>query len=506
MNHYPILPILLPFIAAILMLWPSVTGNIKLQRQIAWITFALLFWVCGALLFDVSNRPQVYILGDWQPPFGIMLLADRLSVMMVTLTVFLAFCACLYASAGDDAGGHFFYPLFMFQVMGINGAFLTGDIFNLFVFFEILLIASYALLIHAGGKEKTRAGFHYVTINLLGSAFFLIALGTLYGTVGTLNMADMATKISEITPAKQAVAKAGGLLLLLVFGLKSAMLPLQFWLTRTYAAAAAPVAALFAIMTKVGLYSVYRVFGGIFGDTAGELANIATPWIWPLAITTVIFGTLGALAAPTLRLLTANMVIVSVGTLLLAFVINDGNGLGSGLFYLVHSTLVCAALFLLADQIHTQRGPAQDRFVVSRPMQQGNILGVIYFILAVSIIGLPPLSGFIGKALVMQAAIDGPEQAWVWSAMLVSSLVALVAFTRAGTSLFWDLSGNKPGSETAKPAQLAAIALLVFAMPVLTIFAGPVTQYTEHAANDVMKSNQFIEDIIQADWSNKNDH
>lgn len=506
MNHYPVLPILLPFISAIVMLWPSVTGNIKLQRRIAWITFAVLFWVCGVLLFDVSHQAQVYVLGGWQPPFGIMLLADRLSVLLVTLTVFLAFCAALYASAGDDNKGQFFYSLFMFQIMGINGAFLTGDIFNLFVFFEVLLIASYALLIHGGGKEKTRAGFHYVTINLLGSAFFLIALGTLYGTLGTLNMADMADKIADITPAKQAVAKAGGLLLLLVFGLKSAMLPLQFWLARTYAAAAAPVAALFAIMTKVGLYSIYRVFGGIFGDDAGALANIATPWIWPLAVATIVFGMLGTLASPTLRLLTANMVLVSVGTLLLAFVINDGNGLGAGLYYLVHSTLVCGALFLLADQIHTQRGPAQDRFVVSRPMRQGNILGVMYFIGAISIIGLPPLSGFIGKALVMQSAIEGQEQIWVWSAMLISSLIALVAFTRAGTSLFWDLSGNKPGPEVAKPVQLAAITLLLFAMPVLTIFAGPVTEFTEQAAADVQRSNDFIDDIIQADWGDNNGH
>jgi hypothetical protein len=166
--------------------------------------------------------------------------------------------------------------------MGINGAFLTGDLFNLFVFFEILLIASYALLVHGGGREKTKAGFQYVTLNLIGSALFLVALGTLYGTVGSLNMADMAFRVGQLLPEDQTLAKTGGLLLLLVFSLKSALLPLHFWLPKTYGAASASVVALFAVMTKVGFYSICRVFAGIFGNDAGALANLATPWIWPL--------------------------------------------------------------------------------------------------------------------------------------------------------------------------------------------------------------------------------
>jgi multicomponent K+:H+ antiporter subunit D len=296
----------------------------------------------------------LYVLGVWHQPFGIALLADRLSAMMVALTAVLAFAAALYASAHEENTGRFFYPLFMFQIMGINGAFLTGDIFNLFVFFEVLLIASYALLIHGGGKEKTKVSFQYVTLNLLGSAFFLFALGTLYGTLGTLSMADMSVNIALLLPQEQSIAKAGGLLLLLVFGLKSAMLPLQFWLPRTYAAASAPVAALFAIMTKVGLYSIFRVFGGIFGEEAGALAHMASSWIWPLAIATIAFGTLSALAAPTLRLLTAAMVIVSVGTLLMVFVVNNGQSLAAGLNYMNHSTLIIGALFLISDQIRVQ--------------------------------------------------------------------------------------------------------------------------------------------------------
>jgi multicomponent K+:H+ antiporter subunit D len=496
MNHLPILPILLPVFMGIIMLFPPIATRIALQRWLSLIALVLLFGLSALLVYQVDHVTQIYALGGWQPPFGIMLLADRLSAMLVALTSFLALCAAIYGAAHEEKTGRFFYPLFMFQIMGINGAFLTGDIFNLFVFFEILLIASYALLVHGGGKEKTKASFHYITLNLLGSAFFLIALGTLYGTLGTLNMADMSERVSQLTPATQSVAKAGALLLLLVFGLKSAMLPLQFWLTKTYSAAAAPVAALFAIMTKVGLYSIYRVFGGIFGDEAGTLANIAVPWIWPLAVATLVFGMLGALAAPSLRLLTSNMVIVSVGTLLLSFVINGGDALAAGLYYLVHSTLIGGALFLIADQINVQRGPAQDRFVVSRPMAQAGILGSFYFIAAISVVGLPPLSGFIGKALVLQSVVDAKEQLWVWPTILISSLLGLVAFSRAGTSLFWHLSGNKPGNETAHPLQIIAIGLLLMAMPVLTIFAGPITAYTERAAADIHNSNQLILQVI----------
>ena len=505
MNHLPILPILLPSLAAILMLLPPFVNHLAMQRWFALGALLVNMILAAELLIVTDQSPIVYILGGWHPPFGIMLLADRISAIMVAVTALLAFCAALYGAAHEETTGRFFYPLFLFQVMGINGAFMTGDAFNLFVFFEVLLIASYALLIHGGGKDKTRASFHYITLNLIGSAFFLIALGTLYGSLGTLNMADMADQINNLTPSTQIIAKTGGMLLLVVFGLKSAMLPLQFWLTKTYAAASAPVAALFAIMTKVGIYSIYRVFGGIFGETGGELAFMANSWIWPLAIATLIFGMLGALAAPSLRLLTANMVIISVGTLLLTFVVNNGQALGAGLYYLIHSTLVTGALFLLADQIWLQRGAAQDRFVVARPMAQGKMLGSFYMIAAIAVVGLPPLSGFIGKVLVLQSAVAVSEQVWMWSAILLSSLLALIAFSRAGTALFWHQSGSKPGTERAHPMQWAAIAILLAAAPLLTLFAGPATEYTDRAAQDVLNSNVFVQQIIDQQEAFEND-
>ena len=206
MQHLPIFPILIPMLAAVFMLLPPLSNSINRHRVFA-IAVMILLIISSALLLLTSHEQgtQMYILGGWQPPFGIALVADRLSTMMVLLTSVLALGALLYACAGDDNEGMYFHPLFMFQIMGINGAFLTGDIFNLFVFFEVLLIASYALLIHGGGKQKTKANVHYVILNLVASSVFLFALGILYGTIGSLNIADMASKVRLLGDQEQAL-------------------------------------------------------------------------------------------------------------------------------------------------------------------------------------------------------------------------------------------------------------------------------------------------------------
>lgn len=487
LQHLPILPIVVPLLMATLMLLPPLASTIWRQRATALSANGVLIVVCVLLLVESMDQAQVYVLGNWQPPFGIVLVADRLSTLMVLLTSILAFGALLFAVAGDDNRGKYFHPLFLYQLMGINGAFLTGDIFNLFVFFEVLLIASYALLIHGGTKSKTPAAVHYVVLNLIGSAFFLFALGILYGTLGTLNMADIANKVAGLDPESQILVKAGALLLLLVFGLKAAMVPLHFWLPRTYSVASAPVAALFAIMTKVGIYAIFRIHTVIFGPDAGDLAFVAIPWIWPMAILTVLIGALGVLAAPSLRVMVANLLIISVGTLLLSIVMLNEQGVIAGLYYLVHTTLITGALFLLADVIATQRGQASDRFVVSRPMLQGPLLGFLFFAAAVTVVGLPPLSGFIGKALILRSAQTTLEMAWIWPTILVASLASLIALSRAGTNLFWHVSGSKPGKERAAPAQIAAIVFLLAASPLLVVFGGSVTEFTA-SVSDQMRS------------------
>lgn len=486
LQHLPVLPLLIPLLGGILLLLPPLADSDRAQR---WAGSAIALAALAAallLLWQVDARGTlVYAVGEWHPPFGIVLVADRMAALLLVLTSLLLLSVQVFSSAGEDQKGRFLHPLLMFQALGIQGSFLTGDIFNLFVFFEILLIASYALLIHGGGKQKTQANVHYVILNLAGSALFLFALGIIYGTFGTLNMADLQQKAAQLPADNVQLAKAGAMLLLVVFGLKSAMLPLHFWLPRAYAAAPAPVAALFAIMTKVGIYSLWRVHNSIFGEGAGELANIAQPWIWPLAWLTVLVGIVAVLASQTLRTLTANLVIVSVGSLLLMVAVNTVESTAAGLYYLIHSTLAAALMFLLAGLIIAQRGKAEDRFVQARPVTQPALLGGLFFIAALALIGMPPLSGFIGKALMLKAAL--PDSAgWIWPPILLGSLAALLMLSRAGSSLFWRIRGDNDEPVRVQPAQQLAVWILVLALAALVIWAGWLTSFMQQAAMDML--------------------
>jgi len=338
LAHLPILPVVLPLLIGILLLALR-SAPLALQRGIS-LAAALALIPLALALNDATadGTHLVYLLGNWVAPYGIVLVADRLAAWMLLTTALLAVFALAYAVRGIDTQGRHFHVLFQLQLFGLNGAFLTGDLFNLFVFFEILLIASYALLLHGGGAERVRAGIHYVVLNLLGSALFLLAVGVMYGITGTLNMADMAVKVAAASPDDAALLGAAGLLLLLVFGLKAAFLPMYFWLPRAYASASAPVAALFAIMTKVGLYSIMRVYILIYGEQAGSIANLASDWLWPLALLTILCGVIGALAAVTLQSLLAYLVVASVGSLLAGIAVGTPQALSAALYYLIHST------------------------------------------------------------------------------------------------------------------------------------------------------------------------
>lgn len=483
MSHLPALPILLPMLAGVLLLLPPLTTTLDRQRLGSLIIAGINVLVAIFLLVQSNEGVfNLYALGDWQPPFGIVLVLDRLSALLVFVTAVLLFAALLYASVGEDRTGPYFYPLMMFQVMGINGAFLTGDLFNLFVFFEILLIASYSLLIHGGGKHKTQASVHYVLLNLVGSSVFLFGIAILYGAVGSLNMADMALRIRELDGTNLRLAEVGGMLLMVVFGLKAAMLPLQFWLPRTYTVAVGPVAALFAIMTKIGVYSMIRVHGMLFGDDAGQLAGMILPWLWALGLLTLTIGAIGAISSPSLKRTTGHLVIVSVGTLLIALAVNSEQSISAAVYYAVHSTFAAAALFLIADLIAEQRGKTFDRIVRSRALAQPVAIGIAFFIAALSLIGMPPLSGFIGKLMVLASMESTTEMGWGWSVLLLSSLAALVAFSRAGSTLFWRTSGESADRKPAEPAKFIAIWLLLAAAPLMSVFAGPVVDFSNATA------------------------
>jgi multicomponent K+:H+ antiporter subunit D len=508
MQNLTFFPVLLPMLAGVILLLPPFGKN-KNSRRVSSVILSVFTFLASLtlLLKTQTDGMQVYAIGDWSAPFGIVLVADPLSTLLVCLTSLLGIVCTLYASAGDDEKGSFFHPLVHFLILGVNGAFLTGDAFNLFVFFEVLLIASYSLLMHGGDKRNTRAALQYVIMNLVGSAVFLIALGILYGVLGTLNMADMAQQVSSLQGDDVYLAKIGGLLLLVVFALKGALLPLHLWLPNTYATAMPVVAALFAIMTKVGVYSMMRVYTLIFGDEAGELSHMAQTWLWWLALATIAMGTVGVLASKDLRKLTANLVIISVGTLVALIAVQSVEASAAAIYYLVHSTLVTAALFLLADLIGRQRGDMDDHIAAGPTMLQPRLLGICFLVAALAVIGMPPLSGFIGKVWLLKATVSTEYSVVFWPLYLFASLAILFAVAKAGSTVFWHhqtsdaKSEESPNAESTRvhPAQLAALIILISAAPLMSIFAGPLSEYAIGAATQLHDFSNTINVILSGD-------
>ncbi len=499
MSHLVIAPVLLPFLAGVILLllrdlpMPS-------RRRIA-ATAAIGQIVLAVLLLCAVNGGDilVYALGDWPAPWGIVLVADRLAAWMVLTTALLALFALLYAGNGIDRDGRHFHVLFQMQLFGLSGAFLTGDLFNLFVFFEILLIASYGLLLHGGGAHRVRAGMHYVVLNLLGSTLFLFAAGLFYGVLGTLNFADLAVRIAATPPENLGLVRAAGLMLFGVFALKAALLPLHLWLPAAYASAAAPVAALFAIMTKVGAYSILRTHTLLFGPEAGPLADLFQPWLLPAALATLAFGMLGVLAATRLTQQAAYLVVASVGTLLIAFGLGTHDGIAAGLYYLPHSTFAAASLFLLSDAIARRRGASADFFKTSDDIPRAGLWGGLFFISAVLLAGLPPLSGFIGKFMILRAALDHSALPWVWGIVLATALLGLIALARSGSLLFFRSHPDKtevtnrfsPTSQELVPI----IGLLALAIG-LTIWAGPASDFARAAATQLLQPEAYIAAVL----------
>ncbi len=493
--HLVILPVLLPFVAGLLQLTLRHRGP-RLRRGVGVAALGLQVAAALALVGAVAGgEVLVYRLGDWAAPWGIVLVADRLSAWMVVITALLALFALVHATLGVDEEGPHFHPLFQMQLFGIAGAFLTGDLFNLFVFFEVLLIASYGLLLHGGGAGRVRAGLHYVVLNLLGSTVFLFAAGVLYGTLGTLNMADLAVRAAAVAPEDLGLVRAGGLLLLGVFALKAALVPVYLWLPAAYANAAPAVAALFAIMTKVGAYAILRSHTLLFGD--GAVAGLYDPWLLPLGLVTVVVGALGALAAPRLGLLAAYLVVVSVGTLLAAFALG-GEGVAAGLYYLPHSTFAAGALFLLVDALARRRPRQGDRLLGDVDLPRAGLWGGVFVLGAILVAGLPPSSGFIGKLLVLQAAAGHEALAWVWAVVLGSALLGLVAFVRAGSRVFFK---TEPGAPAPAPggglaAELTAIGGLVALTLVLTLAAGPAVEFSRAMAAQLAEPALYIQAVL----------
>lgn len=501
MNHSPILPILVPFITSMLLLILS-GRKLSLQRGISAIAALLLIAVsANLLLLTDAQAPLSYTLGDWPAPFGIVLVADRLAALGVMVTSILAAAAMLYASAGFDEQGRHFHAVFQLQLVGINGAFLTGDVFNLFVFFEVMLLASYILLAHGGGLHKSRAGFAYVTLNLAGSAVFLIALGLIYGTLGTLNLADIALQLQTVSASEASLVRVAGALLITVFLLKAAILPLSFWLPHAYAAAGPAVAALFAIMTKVGIVAILRVQMIAF-DSAAATHDLIGDWLLIAALATIVFAALGILAAKKLQALAAWLVLGSAGVLLIVPPLANTAATAAGLYYLVQSAIAGAAFFMLAGLISDARGRAGDGLVRAEKVTSISLqLG--FLLLAATAAGLPPFSGFIGKLMLLSAVSQTTMATAIWAVILISGLITMVALAKAGSRLFWETPAEdevkfeSPENEPAKSGRqyLATFGLVTISV-LLLIFAQPVSDFTQRTASQLHQPEQYIEAVI----------
>ncbi len=497
MTHLLAAPIIVPALAAALLLI-LYRAPIVVKRAIgmgATVTFAA---AALAIFAEArSGAPLVYRLGNWPSPFGIVLVADHLSSFMLLLTASLALAVLFYAVQGWDARGKLFHPLFLFQVMGLNGAFLTGDLFNLFVFFEILLIASYGLAMGGLEVERLRATLHYAAINIAASSVFLIAVSLLYGVTGTLNMAHLAERVAVVRAEDVGLVRAAGLLLLGVFAVKAAVFPLYFWLPCAYSHAPAPVAALFAIMTKVGVYAIIRVTTLIFTGGEDAVMELTSPWLLPVALMTLILGTLGALGAQRLATMTAYLTIASVGTILTG-VATGGEGLAAALYYLAHSTLVIAVLFLVGDLLGRSRGTMGDRLHPGPPLRQAGPLGLAFLFGGASVAGIPPSSGFLGKLMILQSTMDGMMVIVVWMVILVTSVLTLVTCSRAGSIVLWNyiepdqLAHGQPPSA----GEWIALAGLAGCSMGLVFFAAPVTQYTDEIRTQLTSRESYIEAVL----------
>jgi len=545
MNHALLLPVLIPLVAAAAMVALPARAR-PLQRALhALATLALLPVAAALARRAASGEIAVYALGNWPAPFGIVLQVDRLGALMLVLTAVLA-CCCMIATTSSDAlRGRYFYPLFQFQLMGLNGAFVAGDLFNLFVFFELLLIASYALLLHGGGRLRVRNGLHYLVLNLAGSSFFLIALGVLYGVTGTLNMVDAGIRLAQLAASRAdtlPLASFAGAMLMLVFGLKAALFPLSFWLPQAYRSAIGPVSALFAIMTKVGVYAMLRCDALVFGGAAGLLRGFMHDVAWWLAIATIGFGAIGALAVQSLKATTGYVVLVSVGLLVAAVSMQSPAAWSALLYYLVSTTLCTAALFVLSDLLEAQpqtpeaadelgpRGAAagggtpsvSTALAVASAAPSGTpkaaalalapppsrAAALLFLAAAIGAIGLPPLSGFIGKALVL-AATPLARALVLWPVVLVAGLVLIVAMSRTGTRLLWTipasygygapaLPSEPPAASSAHLAKLAACALLLGCVVAITLGAGPLTRYLEASAAQLSEHGAYVDAVLRA--------
>jgi multicomponent K+:H+ antiporter subunit D len=477
MNHWMIFPILIPAVMAPLIVLTARFDQILARVFSVSGTFLMLL-ISGVLYSQsASGTVTEYELGQWPSPFGIVLVLDRLSATMLVLSGLLGFVISMATIDGWDQRGRNFHALLLMQLGGINGAFLTGDLFNLFVFFEVMLIASYGLMVHGGGALRLRAGIQFVVINLCGSTLFLAALALIYAATGDLNMHELGIKLSQMPESNRAVMSCGIALLMIVFGVKAALVPLHFWLPVAYGFAPPMVAALFAIATKVGAYCMIRIHSSILDGNEELLSFWTTGWLLPAGLATIVVGMVGVLASRSLAQMASYATLASSGTIIASLSLFNANAFGSAMYYLIHSTLAGAAMFLLVDAVSQRRGKHSDRLIVAPQMPHVGLLGGLFMLTAIAVTGLPPLSGFVGKVMILTSVYESSWAGAIWLVVISTSLFGILGFARAGSTLFWKSSQQTDQDEmestfNSTPLTLIACGILLVALISLTIGAG----------------------------------
>ena len=533
MDHLLAAPVLLPLFTAALLIgigdrWRRAKAGLNLLSMLASLALAI------ALLLRAARQEGVaaYLPGNWAAPYGIALALDPLAALMLVLAACTGLAALLFALARWHRASVHFHPLLQIQLMGLNGAFLTADLFNLFVFFEVLLAASYGLLLHGGGTSRVRPGLHYIAVNLMASFLFLIGVALIYGVTGTLNMADIAQKLPYVPPGDRGLLHAAAALLAVAFLAKAAFWPLNFWLPRAYAGASAPSAAMFAILTKVGVYSVLRLWTLCFPAGAGASALFGSPVLVWGGLATMAFGAVGMMATHHVGRLGGFAVITSSGTVLAAIGLDQPALTAASLFYMASSTLALAALFLLAELVERSRQlevdpPSPDDLQSQLPVfgerlpqdtnldDQRNplvgraipvalaVLGVAFLLCTLVIAGLPPLSGFVGKVAMLQALLQAhetmarPAAAWALFALLIiSGLAASIALVRAFIVQFWALQDRE--APHLRVVEVLPVVLLVGSCAMLAARGDATLGFTREAADALHAPQRYIDAIMRA--------
>ncbi|MGG2056195.1 Na+/H+ antiporter subunit D [Lysinibacillus pakistanensis] len=495
MNNFLLLPIIIPFFFGMILMFGQ--KNLKYQRTFSLLGIGIALISAISLLIKVKNDGiQKVTFGNWPVPFGITMVSDMVSVLLVTTTLLIAFFVVWYGfgSITKERERFFYYPGIMFILTGVNGAFTTGDIFNLFVFFEVLLMASYLLIVLGGEKGQLKGSIKYILINVISSALFVITVAFLYSVVGTLNMADIAVKIAEVN--QPGIVTVIAVLFLMVFGLKAAIFPLYFWLPTSYASTPIPVLTLFgALLTKVGIYAITRTYTLFFVHDLSYTHDL----LMALAIATIIAGCIGALAYFDMKLIIIYNIVIAVGVILFGVSQMNEVSLKGAMFYLVHDMLIKAALFMLIGIIIYITGTSDLR-KMGGLMKKYPALGWFYLIAAFGLAGIPPLSGFVGKLLIAQG---GFEAGSMWSSIfiLASSLLVLLSVIRIFLYAFWGEEKATTGKVDKKVYQTLFVptVLLVLITVAYGVGAEWITPFMDDAAKLLHDPSIYIDAVMKED-------